>query len=101
MTILQDGEEREDAVGGKSSYEVQLGTCYTPPREGWLLLNCINETCPNLTITSPLSLAGDEGLKEVPLLLFSIVPAHRKCHHLKSCLFPGESKSHTQEFTAP
>lgn len=101
MTILQDGEEREDAVGGESSYKAQLGACYAPPQEGRLLLNCINKTCPNLMITSPLSLAGDEGLKEVPLLLFSIVPAHRKCHHLKRCLFPGESKFHTQELTNP
>lgn len=59
----------EDAIGGEGSYEVQLGACYTPPQEGRLLLNCINETYPNLTITSPLSLAGEEGLS-FPITFF-------------------------------
>lgn len=99
MTILQEGEAREDATSGGRDSEAQPGACTIPPQEGWLLLDCINEMCPNLQVSSPLSLAGDEGLQEVSLLLFSLGSCPQKMPSPQKLPLPGESKLHTQELT--
>lgn len=49
MTILQDREERYDTVRGGKGSDLQSDACSTPPQEAWQLLDCIRETCPNLT----------------------------------------------------